>query len=184
MHPVDDYTYTGETTTNWALTVSDKASFWDLTGGAKIRLKTQNGLPLPPRRHQDGGRQVLRERGRHGESSSWIERDYVFSDLHWRNLLMTDTPTNASNRRQPDPKRVPIIPTSKGHAGPDEGGRSGIQRSHGRRLDSGDVSRRVVRPLREDGAALGRELSQRLYQRLRLVDQQRLSLDRHVAAGP
>jgi hypothetical protein len=26
---------------------------------------------------------------------------------------MTDTPTNASNRRQPDPKRVPIIPTSK-----------------------------------------------------------------------
>jgi hypothetical protein len=28
--------------------------------------------------------------------------------------MMTDTPTNASNRRQPDPKRVPIIPTSKG----------------------------------------------------------------------
>ena len=27
--------------------------------------------------------------------------------------MMTDTPTNASNRRQPDPKRVPIIPTSK-----------------------------------------------------------------------
>lgn len=27
---------------------------------------------------------------------------------------MTDTPSNASNRRQPDPKRVPIIPTSKG----------------------------------------------------------------------
>jgi hypothetical protein len=27
---------------------------------------------------------------------------------------MTDTPTNASNRRQPDPKRVPIIPTSRG----------------------------------------------------------------------
>ena len=27
---------------------------------------------------------------------------------------MTDTPTNASNKRQPDPKRAPIIPTSKG----------------------------------------------------------------------
>jgi hypothetical protein len=26
---------------------------------------------------------------------------------------MTDTPTNASNRRQPDPKRVPIVATSK-----------------------------------------------------------------------
>jgi hypothetical protein len=26
---------------------------------------------------------------------------------------MTDTPTNASNRRPPDPKRVPINPTSR-----------------------------------------------------------------------
>ena len=24
LHPTDDYTYTGETTTNWAITVSDK----------------------------------------------------------------------------------------------------------------------------------------------------------------
>ena len=27
--------------------------------------------------------------------------------------MMTDTPTNASNRRQPNPKRIPIIPTSR-----------------------------------------------------------------------
>ena len=40
----------------------------------------------------------------------------MFSDLHWRNLMMTDTPTNASNRRQPDPRRIPIIPTSKATA--------------------------------------------------------------------
>ena len=26
---------------------------------------------------------------------------------------MTDTPTNASNRRQPNPKRVPIVPTTR-----------------------------------------------------------------------
>jgi hypothetical protein len=26
---------------------------------------------------------------------------------------MSDTPTNASNRRQPDPTRVPIVATSK-----------------------------------------------------------------------
>jgi hypothetical protein len=48
-----------------------------------------------------------------GESSSWVNIEYALSDLHWRNLLMTDTPTNASNRREPDPKLVPIIPTTK-----------------------------------------------------------------------
>ena len=42
MHPADDYTYTGEVTTNWAITVSDKANFWNLTGAARMRLKTQN----------------------------------------------------------------------------------------------------------------------------------------------
>jgi hypothetical protein len=49
-----------------------------------------------------------------GESTAWIETDYILSDLHWRNLMMTDTPTNASNQRAPNPGRVPIIPTSKG----------------------------------------------------------------------
>ena len=114
MHPADDYTYTGETTTNWAITVSDKAHFWDLTGrGENPPEDTEQRLPVPARRDQDRGRTVLRSEEGSAESSSWIERDYVFSDLHWRNLMMTDTPTNASNRRQPDPKRVPIIPTSK-----------------------------------------------------------------------
>ena len=28
--------------------------------------------------------------------------------------MMTDTPSNASNRRQPNPKRVPIIATDRG----------------------------------------------------------------------
>jgi len=49
-----------------------------------------------------------------GETTAWIETDYILSNLHWRDLLMTDTPTNASNRRPPNPKRVPIIPTAKG----------------------------------------------------------------------
>jgi hypothetical protein len=39
--------------------------------------------------------------------------EYPLQDLHWRNLLMTDTPTNASNKRTPDPTLVPIIPTTK-----------------------------------------------------------------------
>lgn len=115
MHPLDDYTYTGETTTNWALTVSDRTSLWDATGGGKIRFKTQNtGYRfLHVVIKTADGRYFASEEGA-GESSVWIETDYIFQDLHWRNLLMTDTPSNASNRRQPDPKRVPIIPTSKG----------------------------------------------------------------------
>jgi hypothetical protein len=114
MHPADDYTYTGETTTNWAITVSDKANLWDLSGKGRMRLKTQNSgfRVLHIVIKTADGKYYASEEGS-GESSSWIERDYVLSDLHWRNLMMTDTPTNASNRRQPDPKRVPIIPTSK-----------------------------------------------------------------------
>ena len=115
MHPLDDYTYTGETTTHWALTVSDKTSFWDVTGGGKVRFKTQNtGYRfLHVVIKTADGRYFASEEGS-GESSVWMEADYVLQDLHWRNLLMTDTPSNASNRRQPDPKRVPIVPTSRG----------------------------------------------------------------------
>src|SRR3954464_12067183 len=31
FHPVEDYTYTGETVTNWAITLSDPATLWDLS---------------------------------------------------------------------------------------------------------------------------------------------------------
>jgi hypothetical protein len=115
FHPIDDYTYTGETTSNWALTVSDMSATWDLSGTAKIRLKTQNTgyRVLHIVIKTTDGRYYVSEEGS-PESSVWIEREYVFSDLRWRNLLMTDTPTNASNRRQPDPTRVPIVATSIG----------------------------------------------------------------------
>jgi hypothetical protein len=114
MHPVDDYTYTGETTANWAITVSDKTSSWDLSVSGKIRFKTQNTgyrFVHVVMKTLDGKYYVSEEGA--GDSSVWIETDYILNDLHWRNLLMTDTPTNASNRRQPDPKRVPIVPTTK-----------------------------------------------------------------------
>ena len=113
-HPADDYTYTGETTTNWAITVSDTSALWNLSGTAKIRLKTQNSgyRFLHVVIKTADGHYYVSEEG-NPESSVWIERDYIFSDLHWRNLMMTDTPTNASNRRQPDPKRIPIVPTSR-----------------------------------------------------------------------
>jgi len=35
--------------------------------------------------------------------------EYILSDLHSRSLLMTDTPSNASNQRKQDPSLVPII---------------------------------------------------------------------------
>ena len=47
------------------------------------------------------GKYFVSEEGS-GESTAWIETDYILSNLHWRNLLMTDTPSNASNRRQPE----------------------------------------------------------------------------------
>ena len=103
MHPADDYTYTGEVTTNWAITVSDKANFWNLTGAARMRLKTQNtGYRFVHVVIKTADGRCFRERGGQRRVELVDRRDYVLSDLHWRNLLMTDTPTNASNRRQPD----------------------------------------------------------------------------------
>jgi hypothetical protein len=115
FHPDEDYTYTGETTTNWAMTVSDKTSYWDLSIDGRIRLETRNSgyrfLHVVIRTAD--GKYFVSEEGA-GESAAWMETDYVFSKLTWRNLMMTDTPTNATNRRAPDPGRVPIIPTTKG----------------------------------------------------------------------
>jgi hypothetical protein len=114
FHPDEDYTYTGETVANWALTVSDKASYWDLSRDGRIRLRTRNSgyRFLHVVIKTADGKYFVSEEGS-GESTAWIETDYVLSDLHWRTLLMTDTPTNASNRRAPDAKRVPIVATAK-----------------------------------------------------------------------
>jgi hypothetical protein len=114
-HPTEDYTYTGETTTNWALTLGDPGSYWDVSGAGRIRLTTRNtGFRVTHVVIKTAdGKYFASEEG-NPESSAWIARDYIFRDLTWRNLLMTDTPTNASNRRQPNPKRVPIVPTSRG----------------------------------------------------------------------
>lgn len=114
-HPDEDYTYTGETVSNWALTVSDKAAFWDLTRDGRLRLRTRNSgyRVLHVIIKTADGRHYVSEEGS-GESTAWIEADYILSNLRWRNLMMTDTPTNASNRRQPDPHRVPIVATSPG----------------------------------------------------------------------
>lgn len=119
-HPIEDYTYTGETRTNWALTVSDPNNFWDLRGAARVMLRTRNSgyrFTHVVIKTADG-KYYASEEGS-GESSAWMNVEYILSDLHWRSLLMTDTPTNASNKRAPDPKLVPIIPQAK--ASPDLG---------------------------------------------------------------
>jgi|GEM_PF-1931503 hypothetical protein len=118
FHPVEDYTYTGETITNWAITLSDPAAMWDLSGNGKVRLTTRNSgyrFTHVMLKTADGAYFVSEEGS--PESSAWIDREYVLSDLHWRSLLMTDKPTNASNRRQPRPELTPIIPL--GTATPD-----------------------------------------------------------------
>ena len=114
FHPDEDYTYTGEATTNWALTVSDSKSLWDLSGDGRVRFRTRNSgyRFLHVVIKTADGRYFVSEEGA-GESTAWIDTDFILRDLTWRLLLMTDTPTNASNRRQPDPARVPIIPTSR-----------------------------------------------------------------------
>ena len=115
-HAQDDeqYTYTGETTTNWAITLSDPKNSWDLTGDGRIRLQTRNsGLRTTHIVIKTAdGKYFVSEEG-NPESTAWIARDYIFRDTTWRALLMTDTPSNASNRRQPNGKRVPIIPMQR-----------------------------------------------------------------------
>lgn len=114
FHPDEDYTYTGETTTNWALTVSDPKVHWDLSGDGRVRFRTRNSgyrfLHVVIRTADEA--YFVSEQGA-GESTAWIDTDFILSNLTWRNLLMTDRPTNASNRRSPDPARVPIVPTSR-----------------------------------------------------------------------
>jgi hypothetical protein len=115
-HAADDehYTYTGETTTNWAITLSDPKNYWDLTGDGRFRMQTRNSGLRTTRiviKTADG-KYFVSEEG-NPESTAWIARDYIFRDLTWRALLMTDTPSNASNRRQPNPKRVPLIPQQR-----------------------------------------------------------------------
>lgn len=115
-HAADDehYTYTGETTTNWSLTLSDPKNYWDLTGDGRFRMQTRNsGLRTTHIVIKTAdGKYFVSEEG-NPESTAWIARDYIFRDLTWRALLMTDTPSNASNRRQPNPKRVPLIPQQR-----------------------------------------------------------------------
>ena len=115
-HPTEAYTYTGETITNWALTLSDPKFYYDLSGTGKVMLRTRNSgyrFTHVVIKTMDG--QWFASEEGSPESSSWINREYALPDLHWRVLLMTDTPTNASNQRTPDPKLVPIIPLGVGH---------------------------------------------------------------------
>jgi len=113
QHPTENYTYTGETLTNWGLTLSDPEAYWDLSRNGRVMLKTRNSgwrLTHIMIRTADGSWYVSEEGN--PESTYWIEREYILSNLRWRNLMMEDRPTNASNQREPVTTRQPLIPTS------------------------------------------------------------------------
>jgi hypothetical protein len=114
MHAVEDYTYTGETRNPWMITVSDPTSYFDLRLPGKVMLRTRNtGFRLTHVviRTPDG-RFYVSEEGS-GESSAWMNRDYILADLQWRNVTMEDRPTTVNPNRPADPKRQVIVATSR-----------------------------------------------------------------------
>ena len=116
MHEIEDYTYTGETRNNWMLTVSDPQNYFDLTLPGKVMLRTRNTGFRQTHvvvKTADGNYYVSEEGS--GESRAWMNRDYILSDLHWRNLTMVDTLDNA--RRPAAPDRAVIV--AAGVATPD-----------------------------------------------------------------
>lgn len=115
FHTTEDYTYTGETVTNWALTVSDPKNYWDLARDGKVMLRTRNSGMRVTRiviKTADG-RYFVSEEGS-PDSNVWMDREYVLSSLKWWTLLMTDTPTNPITVRKPDASRQPIVPQAPG----------------------------------------------------------------------
>jgi hypothetical protein len=117
QHPTEDYTYTGETRNTWMITVSDPKSYFDLRLPAKMTLRTRNTGYRQTHiaiRTADG-RYYVTEEGS-GESSAWMNRDYILSDMHWRSLTMEDTPSGVGNRN-PEPDRQVIV--AAGVATPD-----------------------------------------------------------------
>jgi len=114
-HNPDFYTYTGETITNWALTVSDAEYYYDLSGPGKMMLRTRNtGFRSTHIVIKTLDGQWFASEEGNPESSIWITREYGLADLHWRVLLMTDTPTNRSNQREPIADHVPVVPLGVG----------------------------------------------------------------------
>jgi hypothetical protein len=116
QHPTEDYTYTGETRNTWLITVSDPKNYFDLRLPAKMTLRTRNTGYRQTHiaiRTADGKYFVTEEGS--GESSAWMNRDYILSDMHWRNLTMADTPTTVA--RKPEPDRAVIV--AAGVATPD-----------------------------------------------------------------
>ena len=117
QHPTEDYTYTGETRNTWMITVSDPKNYFDLRLPAKMTLRTRNTGYRQTHiaiRTVDGNYYVSEEGS--GESSAWMNRDYILSDMHWRDLTMDDTPSRAGPRK-PEAERAVIV--AAGVATPD-----------------------------------------------------------------
>jgi len=89
--------------------VSDPKNYFDLSLPGKMMLRTRNTGYRQAHiaiRTADGKYYVTEEGS--GESSAWMNRDYILSDMHWRSLMMEDTPSGGGNRK-PEPDRQVIV---------------------------------------------------------------------------
>jgi hypothetical protein len=114
------YTYTGETRSNWALTVSDRTRHMNFLPLGKVRVDSkQSGWRVlhVVIRTADGNYYVSEEGV--GETVDWITVEWHLRDLHWRTLVVNlpnaparwggappVQPIVASARAQPDLSRV------------------------------------------------------------------------------
>jgi hypothetical protein len=105
------YTYTGETRSNWALTVSDKTRYMNFLPLGRLRLDSkQSGLRALHIviRTADGGYYVSEEGA--GETVDWVTTEWHLRDLHWRTLIV-DLPSTPA-RWGGAPKVQPVVPSA------------------------------------------------------------------------
>ena len=137
--PADDpyYVWSGEATSNWAVSLRHRGSAVDLTGPARIRWRSrQTGFSTLRiiLKLGDGGWVV--GDAVDGESAQWRVREFPLSDVHWRAL---DIETVVDGRPRPRCRPQP-------RPG------SGLHRPDARRSHSGQLTPGLDRSLRPSRA--------------------------------
>lgn len=102
------YTYTGETRSNWALTVSDKTRYLNFLPLGKVRLdsKQSGWRALHVVIKTADGSYFVSEEGA-GETVDWALTEWHLRDLHWRALVVNLA--NAPARWGGAPPVQPIV---------------------------------------------------------------------------
>lgn len=100
--PADDpyYVWSGEATSNWAVSLRHRGSAVDLTGPARIRWRSrQTGFRALRIILKLGDGSWVVGDAVDGESAQWRVREFPLSDVHWRAL---DIETVVDGRPVPD----------------------------------------------------------------------------------